>query len=104
MLNNYIVQGGNPISGVIQASGNKNAALPCIAAALLTSEDVTLRNIPDIEDTRVMLDIFRALGGTAETNGGSLHLKAASIAGVAIPEAAAEKIRASILFAGPLLA
>ena len=53
----YEIEGGFPIKGSVRASGNKNAALPCIAATLLTAEPVVLRNIPDIEDVLVMFDI-----------------------------------------------
>ena len=93
------------MNGAIRVSGNKNAALPCIAAALLTDEPVTLRNIPEIEDVRVMLDVFTALGGevtTPEPNVRRLHLQ--NIKSSEIPREEAMKIRASILFAGPLLA
>ena len=62
----YHIEGGFPVKGTIRASGNKNAALPCIAATLLTSEPVTLRNIPKIEDTGVMLEILKALGAEVE--------------------------------------
>ena len=62
----YHIEGGFPIKGTIAASGNKNAALPCIAAVLLTDKEVTLRNIPDIEDTGVMIKILERLGVTAE--------------------------------------
>jgi UDP-N-acetylglucosamine 1-carboxyvinyltransferase len=89
----------------VRASGNKNAALPCIAAALLTAEPVVLRNIPDIEDVHVMLDIFRALGGGAKRDApGVWRLSSANLKNSEVPVDAAEKIRASILFAGPLLA
>ena len=57
----YKVEGGFPIQGTVAASGNKNAALPCIAASLLTEEPVILRNIPDIEDTGVMLLILHCI-------------------------------------------
>jgi UDP-N-acetylglucosamine 1-carboxyvinyltransferase len=104
-LNQYSVQGGNPISGTVRVSGNKNAALPCIAAALLTAEPVVLRNIPDIEDVHVMLDVFRALGGEVKREApGVWRLSAANLKNSEVPVDAAEKIRASILFAGPLLA
>jgi UDP-N-acetylglucosamine 1-carboxyvinyltransferase len=49
-MSKYVIEGNFPIKGTIRASGNKNAALPCLAAALLTDEPVILRNIPDIED------------------------------------------------------
>ncbi|MDR1216049.1 MAG: UDP-N-acetylglucosamine 1-carboxyvinyltransferase [Treponema sp.] len=104
-MKQYRIEGGYPISGTIRASGNKNAALPCIAAALLTDETVTLRNIPDIEDVRVMLSTFTALGGEAEkTAKGVWRLNSRNIRASNIPREYAKSIRASILFAGPLLA
>src|SRR5215469_5892452 len=68
-MNRYIIEGGYPIGGTIRASGNKNAALPCIAAALLTDEKVILNNIPDIEDVQVMIAVYQALGGEASSLG-----------------------------------
>ncbi|MBR4385346.1 MAG: UDP-N-acetylglucosamine 1-carboxyvinyltransferase [Treponema sp.] len=101
----YSIEGGYPISGTIKASGNKNAALPCIAAALLTKETVTLRNIPDIEDTGVMLEILKALGAKVEKGGNHIwKITAAEIKKTDIPSEYTKKIRASILFAGPLVA
>ncbi|MBR0125613.1 MAG: UDP-N-acetylglucosamine 1-carboxyvinyltransferase, partial [Treponema sp.] len=101
----YSIEGGYPISGTIKASGNKNAALPCIAAALLTKETVTLRNIPDIEDTGVMLEILKALGAKVEKGGNHIwKITAAEIKRTDIPSEYTKKIRASILFAGPLVA
>ena len=104
-MSQYLITGGIPISGKIKASGNKNAALPCIAAAILTNEEVILRNIPDIEDVQVMLDVYRSFGGTVvqrEPNVYSFSLD--NIKEPRVPSEAAKKIRASILFAGPLLA
>jgi UDP-N-acetylglucosamine 1-carboxyvinyltransferase len=104
-MSQYYIEGGRPISGTIRASGNKNAALPCIAAALLTGEAVTLRNIPDIEDVQVMLDIYRSFGGRTEKLGPNvLRMTLETIIGSAVPGEFARKVRASILFAGPLLA
>ena len=101
----YSIEGGYPISGTIKASGNKNTALPCIAAALLTKETVTLRNIPDIEDTGVMLEILKALGAKVEKGGNHIwKITAAEIKRTDIPSEYTKKIRASILFAGPLVA
>lgn len=104
-MSEYLINGGVPLNGSIKVSGNKNAALPCIAAALLTDEPVILRNIPEIEDVRVMLDVFIALGGeviTPEPNVRMLCLR--DIKSSEIPREQAKKIRASILYAGPLLA
>jgi UDP-N-acetylglucosamine 1-carboxyvinyltransferase len=104
-MSEYLIEGGAPVGGTIRASGNKNAALPCLAAALLTDEPVILRNIPDIEDVQVMLEIFTALGGAAVPAGpNAWRLQAPSITTMEIPAEQARKIRASILFAGPLLA
>ncbi|MDR2803907.1 MAG: UDP-N-acetylglucosamine 1-carboxyvinyltransferase [Treponema sp.] len=103
-MNQYLIEGGAPLGGTIMASGNKNAALPCIAAALLTDEAVVLRNIPEIEDVYVMFEVFRALGGSVEALGGHSWRLLADIKSCAVPAEAAEKIRAAILFAGPLLA
>jgi len=104
-MNQYLIEGGYPISGTMRASGNKNAALPCIAAALLTDEPVILRNIPDIEDVQVMLAAYRALGGEASSLEHNVwRLSTGNITSSEIPPEHARKIRASILFAGPLLA
>ncbi|MDR1410813.1 MAG: UDP-N-acetylglucosamine 1-carboxyvinyltransferase [Spirochaetaceae bacterium] len=104
-MNQYCIEGGYPIGGIIRASGNKNAALPCIAAALLTGEPVILRNIPDIEDVQVMLDVYRAFGGETESLGpNAIRMRLGDIKTSEVPAGAAHKIRASILFAGPLLA
>lgn len=101
----YKVEGGIPIRGTIAASGNKNSALPCIAAAILTDEPVVLRNIPAIEDTNVMLLILQSLGATVENAGDHVwKINAAKIEKNDIPAELSRKIRASILFAGPLIA
>ncbi|MBE6353140.1 UDP-N-acetylglucosamine 1-carboxyvinyltransferase [Treponema sp.] len=101
----YQIEGGFPIKGTITASGNKNAALPCIAACLLTEEEVILRNIPEIEDTGVMLKILQALGAEVEkTEEHVWKIKAEKIEHSDIPAELSKKLRASILFAGPLVA
>ena len=101
----YHIEGGFPVKGIVKASGNKNAALPCIAAAVLTDQPITLRNLPEIEDVFVMFDIFKSFGGTVQKiaqNEYTLQLK--TVTGYEIPTPLSQKIRASILFAGPLLA
>ena len=104
-MSEYIIDGGTPISGRIRASGNKNAALPCIAAVLLTDEPVVLRNIPEIEDVHVMFEIFTALGGKVEPlEPNVFRLHNGSLSSPVVPPEQARRIRASILFAGPLLA
>lgn len=101
----YYIEGGYPISGTITASGNKNASLPVIAAAVLTDEPVILHNIPDIEDVAVMLQVFKSFGGTVKKLADhSIRLQLKNVKSTTVPEALANKIRASILFAGPLVA
>ena len=104
-MREYVIEGGFPLKGTITASGNKNAALPCIAAALLTDEPVILHNIPAIEDTAVMLDILRSFGAeTEKIDAHSWKITAQQVRAVCIPAELSKKIRASILFAGPMLA
>src|SRR5882757_7831043 len=62
----YIVEGGHRLSGTIVPSGNKNAALPIIAAALLTEHPVTLENVPRIRDTETLVELIRSVGASAE--------------------------------------
>ena len=65
-MHEYVIEGGYPIHGTVTASGNKNAALPCIAATLMTEEPVILHNIPEIQDTNVMFEILKSLGAKVE--------------------------------------
>lgn len=104
-LYEYHIEGGFPIKGTVTASGNKNAALPCIAAALLTSEPVVLENIPEIKDTAVMLSILEAIGASVrKVADNTWEICAAGTLGADIPQELSKKLRASILFAGPLVA
>ena len=101
----YEIEGGFPIKGEITASGNKNAALPCIAATLLTDEPVILKNIPEIEDTVVMLNILQSFGAKAEKlKVNTWKIEAKDVESCVIPAELSKKIRASILFAGPMVA
>ena len=65
----YKIIGGYPLKGKIKASGNKNAALPIIAASLLTDEEVIIRNIPNIEDIKIMLEILKQIGSKVKSEG-----------------------------------
>lgn len=104
-MHEYRIEGGFPIKGKITAAGNKNAALPCIAATLLTEEKVTLRNIPEIEDAGVMFKILEGLGASVKKVEKHVwEVTAQKIDATLIPPELSKKIRASILFAGPLIA
>ncbi|MGY3078379.1 UDP-N-acetylglucosamine 1-carboxyvinyltransferase [Bradyrhizobium sp. LM6.10] len=101
----YIVEGGQRLSGSIEPSGNKNAALPIIAAALLTEHPVTLENVPRIRDTETLVELIRSVGAAAEwTARNTLHIHAKSIRAADLDPDLCVRIRASILLAGPLLA
>ena len=101
----YIVEGGFPIKGKIKPKGNKNAALPCLAATLLTDEPVILRNVPELEDVNVMVNILKDLGSTVvKLKKNEYRIQTHDIKHSTVSSELASKIRASILFAGPLLA
>jgi len=100
----FIVEGGTPLRGEIRPAGNKNEALPLIAAAMLTDEPVTLRNVPRIRDVRGMLEIASALGAKVEEIDPHAVRITGSIRSTDVPPALAGEIRTSLLFAGSLLA
>src|SRR5438067_4747456 len=101
----YIVEGGHRLKGAIEPSGNKNAALPIIAAALLTEHPVTLDNVPRIRDTETLVELIRSVGATAEWRGRNrLAIHAKEIRAADLDPELCIRIRASILLAGPLLA
>lgn len=101
----YVVEGGHRLSGSIRPSGNKNAALPIIAASLLTDQVVHLTNVPRILDTETLVELMRSVGAEAEWRGRNelvIHAKEVRPADLD-PELCAQ-IRASIVLAGPMLA
>lgn len=101
----FVVEGGNRLSGSIRPSGNKNAALPVVAAALLTDRPVRLENVPRIRDVETLVQLVRAVGARAEWTGqNELEIHAERVHASQLDPALCSKIRASILLAGPLLA
>jgi UDP-N-acetylglucosamine 1-carboxyvinyltransferase len=104
-MEKFVIEGGAPLSGSIVPAGNKNAALPALAACLLTEEQVTVRNVPRIRDVDAMLNLLKGLG--VEVNWREenvVELRARDIDPLAVDISWADKIRASFLIAGPLLA
>jgi UDP-N-acetylglucosamine 1-carboxyvinyltransferase len=100
-----VIEGGIPLSGVMAPSGNKNAALPLLAACLLTDERMVLHNLPSIRDVWTMIYILQRLGVDVQELGPhSVALQARDIARTALDPVLCREIRASILFAGPMLA
>jgi UDP-N-acetylglucosamine 1-carboxyvinyltransferase len=104
-MEKLVIEGGVPLSGTIVPAGNKNAALPLLAASLLTDERVVLANVPRIRDTEAMLALLADLGVTVEwIEDNTVSLQADGIEDTDVDPALAERIRASFLVAGPLLA
>lgn len=100
----FVVQGGHKLSGTIQPSGNKNAALPIIAAALLTEHPVVLQNVPRIRDVETLVELVKSLGVDvkwAERN--TLHIHAKNLEEAHLDPNLCRRIRASILLAAPML-
>lgn len=102
-MSKLVIEGKNTLSGEISISGNKNAVLPMIAASLLTDEEILLRNVPDIIDVKVMLNIAESLGVSVSRNGDTLRIKAEKISTSELPHELCSRIRTSILFTAPLL-
>jgi UDP-N-acetylglucosamine 1-carboxyvinyltransferase len=104
-MEKFVIHGGVPLSGELTAAGNKNAALPILAACLLTDEELILHRVPRIRDTEAQLALLERLGvEVAWLAENSLRLCAAGVSDVAVDEELSNKIRASFLLAGPLLA
>jgi UDP-N-acetylglucosamine 1-carboxyvinyltransferase len=100
----FIVHGGRQLSGTIRPSGNKNAALPIVAATLLTDQPVTLTNVPRIRDVEALVELVRSVGASAEWRGrNELHVHARTVEATRLDPALCARIRASILLAAPLL-
>jgi UDP-N-acetylglucosamine 1-carboxyvinyltransferase len=101
----YIVEGGHKLSGMITPSGNKNAALPIVAAALLTDQEVRLFNVPRIRDVEALVELIQSVGAEAEWTGrNSLRIHARELRPADLDPDLCARIRASILLAGPMLA
>jgi UDP-N-acetylglucosamine 1-carboxyvinyltransferase len=104
-MEKFVIQGGSPLSGEIVPAGNKNAALPALAACLLTDEELLLRNVPRIRDTETQLSLLEGIGVRVAWSGeNEVRLRAGSISDTSVDEELASLIRASFLLAGPLLA
>lgn len=104
MAKKYLIEGGYPLKGKIKPNGNKNAALPIIAATLLTDEEVVLKNIPEIEDVYVMFEILKDIGSSVEKLDSNSYKIKTNITKTTINQELGKRIRTSILFAGPLIA
>jgi UDP-N-acetylglucosamine 1-carboxyvinyltransferase len=101
----FVIEGNRPLSGTIRVAGNKNGALPILAACLLTDEPVTLKNVPRIRDVDTMLELIVDLGADASWIGANeIRVHTAAVSKSAPDIRLGSRIRASFLLAGPLLA
>jgi UDP-N-acetylglucosamine 1-carboxyvinyltransferase len=104
-MEQFIIEGGHELNGTVVPSGNKNAALPMLAACLLTEEPVTLRNVPRIRDVGTMLDLLASLGVEVQDKGaGTVVVRACDVYPTKFDATLFRHIRGSILLAGPMLA
>lgn len=102
-MGRFVVKGKKRLHGTIRVAGNKNEALPLVAAALLCPYKVTFSNVPDIGDVRTMVAIAEMLGADTDWNDGEVTITADSITSSSLPVAESSRIRASVLFASSLL-
>ena len=105
LAESFVIQGGQPLNGRVRTTGNKNGALPILAACLLTSEPVTLHNVPRIRDVETMMALVAQIGADVDWTGeNEVRVHAADITSSELDAELARRIRASFLLAGPLLA
>jgi UDP-N-acetylglucosamine 1-carboxyvinyltransferase len=103
-VESFVIEGGRPLSGRVRAAGNKNGALPILAACLLTDEPVVLGNVPRIRDVETMLGLLSDIGADAEWQGeNEVRIHAAGVTKTEVDEELSDRIRGSFLLAGPLL-
>jgi UDP-N-acetylglucosamine 1-carboxyvinyltransferase len=102
-MESFLIKGGVPLRGEVTISGSKNAALPIMAATLLTDEPCVVRGVPELSDTRFMAQILKSLGAITKFEDGTLSVRAKKIQGYADYNLV-RKMRGSICVAGPLLA
>jgi UDP-N-acetylglucosamine 1-carboxyvinyltransferase len=101
----YVVEGGRTLHGTIRPSGNKNAALPIVAAALLSHKPVNLENVPHIRDIETLVELIESVGAKVQWTGdNALRIEAQDLTAKDLEPGLCAKIRASILLAAPILA
>lgn len=100
----YIINGGHPLKGKVRISGNKNSVFPCIAAAILTEEEVILENISNLKDTEVLIQILNKLGIDAQRKSSKIAIRASKIKHFSLPADLMVKLRGSIVLVGAMLA
>lgn len=105
-MDKFVIKGGKKLSGTISVSGAKNSTLPILAGAILSGDNVMIKNIPDLKDVRTMMDVLRAIGLRLTENFESkeLHIKPSEKLNIEAPYELIKQMRASFFVLGPLLA
>lgn len=99
----YIIKGGNKLEGKVKVSGSKNASLPIIAATILNKKVSTLYNVPNIQDTKITLEILKILGCKIERKNGKIIIDSNNITKTEIPKNLMHKLRSSVILAGAII-
>jgi UDP-N-acetylglucosamine 1-carboxyvinyltransferase len=102
-VDQFLIEGGNRLSGEVAIHGAKNAALPILAASLLTKEGLTLQNVPPLQDVKTFIRLLERMGTTVRQDAQSVHLDASAVTEWLAPYELVKTMRASILVLGPLL-
>ena len=103
-MEQYIIKGGNPLVGEVEIGGAKNAALPILAASIMTDETVVIENLPDVNDINVLLDALSGIGATVQrVDRHTVRINGAGVSDMDIEYDQIKKIRASYYFLGALL-
>lgn len=99
----YVIEGGNKLEGIVSASGSKNASLPIIAASILSGKTTTLYNVPNIQDTKITLEILKLLGCKVEKKNGKVIIDSNNMNKTEIPSDLMHKLRSSVILAGAII-
>jgi UDP-N-acetylglucosamine 1-carboxyvinyltransferase len=103
-LDGFVIKGGRRLKGTVRVSGSKNAALPCLFAALLTDEEVVLDNVPDLQDIRTAVKLLEKLGKAVDWKGDRVAIRRRGALRAQAPYDLVRRMRASVVVMGPLLA
>ncbi len=102
-MSSYIIKGGNKLEGTVKISGSKNAALPIIAATILNKGTTILYNVPNIQDTQMMYEIIKILGGNVQKKKNKIIIDTKNINKYEIPETLMHKMRSSVIVVGAII-
>lgn len=102
-MRSFIINGSNKLEGIVKISGSKNSALPILASTILCGREYIIRNIPDIDDVKMMLEILILLGCSAYYENGTCYINTKNLNTYDISDTLSKKLRSSIVFLGPML-